>query len=103
MEFEHVVSVDTLSKIYHSAVMRERVEGESDRIRDKYTKLAEQKILSNNTDGLYRLIGKFAKEYDAIIDKSIELPRAGIVGEIYLIFHTFANKDVAKWLIDHVI
>lgn len=92
---------DTLSKFYHSAVVREHNKGDAHRIKERYLRLARVYIKHNSPSGLYNLIAKAAKEFDSVIDKSITRPKVGVVGEIYLKFHSFANKDIVEWLVDN--
>lgn len=92
---------DTLSKFYHSAVVREHHQGDAERLKQRYLRLARVYIKHNSSSGLYNLIAKAAKEFDSIVDKSIIVPKVGVVGEIYLKFHSFANKDIVEWFIDN--
>jgi len=90
---------DTISKFYHSAVVREREAGAARRLRDKYMSLVDIRIRTNDSRGIMRLIKEAAQEFDAIVvDK--ELPKVGIVGEIFLKFHPFAHQYIAEHIMD---
>lgn len=92
---------DILSKFYHSAIVRERVKGDSERLRIKYLKSAANYIGKNDSKAIYKLINEAGKEFDSIINPDVVTKKVGIVGEIYLKFNPFANKNVAQWLIDN--
>jgi len=84
---------DTISKLYHSAAVREKEAGAAIALRDKYLRLARQPIESNRPTRLLKLIGQAAEEFDRIVEDR-ELPRVGIVGEIFLKFHPFAHRYI---------
>lgn len=89
---------DVLAKIYYSAVVREKEVGAANRLKEKYLQLAIPFIEKKQESHIYTLIRQLAVDFDAIVDKSIIKPKVGIVGEIYLKFHSFANRDIAQWL-----
>jgi len=90
---------DAISKMYHSAVVREKERGAARRLRDQYMEIAAGYIRANDAKGMLRLIGAAAKAFDAIVTDR-ELPRVGIVGEIFLKFHPFAHQYLAQHIID---
>jgi predicted CoA-substrate-specific enzyme activase len=94
-----VLYADCLSKFYHAAVVRERNAGEAYLLQQKYLNLANVQILRNNVPGLLELLSSAAAEFNHISTNAVKLNKFGIVGEIYLKFNSFANRDVVKWLI----
>lgn len=90
---------DCISKFYHSAVVRETEKGAAVKLRDSYMNAALPLIENNDRKSLYDMIGRAAAEFNAIVEHGKPMPRVGIVGEIYLKFNAFANKDIAEWLI----
>lgn len=90
---------DCISKFYHSAAVRERNAGDASTLRTRYLALANEAIARNSASELYKLIGRAAADFNAIIEEK-ELPRVGIVGEIYLKFNSFAHKRVVEWLVE---
>lgn len=93
---------DTISKMYHAAVIRETAPGLAAALRDKYLKAADHRIRRNDTSGMMELIEDAAKEFDAIVtDKDV--PAVGIVGEIFLKFNPFAHQYLEKNIISKVI
>jgi len=86
---------DTISKMYHASVVREKKAGTSLRLRNKYLTMADPLIRANDVKGLMQLIQVAAVEFDeSIVDK--QLPQVGIVGEIFLKFHPFAHQYIEK-------
>jgi predicted CoA-substrate-specific enzyme activase len=94
---------DCIAKFYHAAAVREKDKGEARRLRQYYLDEAGKLILANRPDALYQLVGTAAKRFDEIIIPADNLPKVGLVGEIYLKFNGFANKNVAEWLIERKI
>lgn len=91
---------DCISKFYHSAAVREKNKGDAMMLREKYLDMAKEAISRNAVGELYGLVGRAAREFnDITVDR--ELPRVGIVGEIYLKFNSFAHKRVVNWLVEH--
>ncbi|KAA6324946.1 R-phenyllactate dehydratase activator, partial [termite gut metagenome] len=95
-----VLFSDCIAKFYHASVVREKNKGEAKKLRRYYLDEAGKLILANNSKALYQLIETAAKHFNEIIIPEDNLPKVGLVGEIYLKFNCFANKDVAEWLID---
>ncbi|MCH4148777.1 MAG: acyl-CoA dehydratase activase-related protein [Prevotella sp.] len=89
---------DTISKMYHAAVVREAAPGLAASLRDKFMKAADHRIRRNDAAGLMDLISSAATEFDAIsLEKDV--PKVGIVGEIFLKFNPFAHQYLAKTII----
>lgn len=89
---------DCLAKFYYAAVVREKEAGEAARLRDKYLKLAADCLEHRDTRGILRLLDEAAGEFNSIC-MDCEVPRVGVVGEIFLKFNSFAQKNVLDWLI----
>ena len=96
-----VLYADCLSKMYHSAIAREKHEGDADRIRAKFTALAQQAILSRDCAALRTLITDAAREFASAIRTDVHPPVIGVVGEIYVKYNSFSNKNVIHWLNSH--
>ncbi len=96
-----VLFADCLSKLYHSAVVREKSAGLAGSLRDRYTALAGQRILAGDSKGLKKLIRQAAEEFAASIRPDVNAPKIGVVGEIYVKYNGFSNRNVVKWLNAH--
>lgn len=89
---------DSIAKFYYASVVRETKQGEADRLRDMYLNAAKDSIRRNKPDELYDRLSAAAADFDKIC-RSEEHPKVGIVGEIFLKFHPFAQKHVTDWLV----
>ncbi|MBN1414187.1 MAG: 2-hydroxyacyl-CoA dehydratase [Bacteroidales bacterium] len=90
---------DCLSKFFHASVIREKREGDALRIQQKYIAMADMLIRKNDVKGITELLVSAANEYNTIITDTGRFHKVGIVGEIYLKFNSFSNKEVVRWLI----
>lgn len=90
---------DSIAKFYYAAVIREHKPGEARRLRDLYLKTAQSVIQRNRPDELYDYLALAANDFNQIC-RSEEHPKVGIVGEIFLKFHPFAQKHVTDWLVE---
>lgn len=96
-----VLYADCLAKLYHAAVVREKVPGSVKQLRQKYTERALPLIEARNSKGLRQLLGEAVREFTAAIDTAKQVPVIGLVGEIYVKYNGFSNKYVTNWLEEH--
>ena len=96
-----VLFADCLSKLYHSAVIREKVPGEAGRLRERYTAMAGELIRANDSKGLKKLAGQAAREFAGAVRLDVDAPKIGVVGEIYVKYNGFSNRNVVRWLNAH--
>ncbi|MDH6355256.1 putative CoA-substrate-specific enzyme activase [Dysgonomonas sp. PH5-45] len=94
---------DCLSQFYHASVVREKSRGQAQKLRDYYIEAANQRIAANDSKGLLQLLATAAADFNGIVNDDDSYQKVGIVGEIYLKFHSFANRDVINWLIENKI
>lgn len=93
-----VLCSDAIAKMYYAAVVRETRQGEAARLRDYYIELLGKAVEHNNPDRLYATLGEAARDFDSICaDK--HCPKVGVVGEILLKFHPYAQRGVTDWLV----
>ena len=89
---------DCLAKFFYASVVREKVPGKAKELLEKYLEIGRQAIRRGRTNDLFGYISVAAREFnDICTDKAC--PRVGVVGEIFLKFHPFAQKDLTSWLI----
>lgn len=96
-----ILYADCLSKLYHAAVVREKVPGSVKILRKKYTEKAFPIIEANNSNGLLKLLAEAVQEFSSAADREKKVPAIGLVGEIYVKYNGFSNKFVVKWLEEH--
>lgn len=91
---------DCLAKMYYATAPRELTRGDSQKLRLHYMGRAEQSIINGDTRGIFRLLEKAVDEFNNVPVHNKDLPRMGIVGEIYAKYNYFANQNIVHWLID---
>ena len=89
---------DCVNKFYYASVVREKEKGQARRLTDAYLRKGKELIESHRSSELPRLVAAAAKDFDAICETK-RLPRVGVVGEIFLKFNPFAQKNIMDWLI----
>ena len=95
-----ILYADALQKLYYPAAVREKKAGTAHHLYDHYTAAAQPLIATRNCKGLLRLLGEAAGDFSAAINPAKEAPRVGLVGEIYVKYNSFSNKNVVSWLIE---
>lgn len=88
---------DCIAKFYYASAVREKEPGQAKQLREKYLKQAESLILASRSKELWRLMSQAAEEFNAI-SRDMECPKVGVVGEIFLKFNPFAQKNIIEWL-----
>ena len=88
---------DCLAKFYYASVVREKEKGMAKRLLDYYMNAAIKAIQENNANKIWDNLSAAAQAFDEIVLEK-ETPQIGIVGEIYLKFNPFAQKDITSWL-----
>ncbi len=92
-----VLYSDCIAKFYYAAVVREKQPGQAAKLRDMYLQAGEGLILEGRHDNLVSYLAMAASEFNRICaDKTC--PKVCVVGEIFLKFNPFAQKNVTDWL-----
>ncbi len=89
---------DVIAKLFYASVVRENEPGSAHKLKEKYLGLASKCILANDAQGLVKLAGQAAREFDGIIHDK-DCPKVGIVGEIFLKFNPFSHQYLEDKLI----
>ncbi len=98
--FAAVLFGDALSKLYYSTVVRCEDKDKVKQLKDEYLEKAKPLVLNRDRKGLMKLLALAVEEFNSLMpQEKIERKKVGIVGEIFLKFHPFANKNVASWLV----
>lgn len=97
-----VLYTDCISKFYYASVVREKERGAARKLTDLYLKTACSLIENGRSKDLFSYLALATKEFNQIC-KSGERPQIGVVGEIYLKFNSFAQKNIVDWLIEQKI
>ena len=95
-----VLFADTMQKLYYPALAREKTKGDAKRVYEKYTAAVQPLIAANNTRGMMQLIRRAVSEFCQVADLKRRVQRVGLVGEIYVKYNSFSNKNVVQWLVE---
>jgi predicted CoA-substrate-specific enzyme activase len=90
---------DCISKMYYSTVPREKTAGGAALLRDKYINEALPFAGNKDVDGLLKLLEKAVADFNNMTEDKNDIARIGIVGEIYVKYNAFGNKNVVNWLV----
>ena len=88
---------DCIAKFYYASVIREKERGQAAHLRDHYLAEAVKAIDANDTSALWQCLDSAAEAFNNIVT-DCSAPRVGVVGEIFLKFNPFAQKDLTTWL-----
>ena len=94
---------DCISKFYHASSVRERTPGAAKYLKERYLNAGSELILSGKSNRLYQLIEEAAEKFNEICNETETYQKVGIVGEIYLKFNPFAQRNILQWLIEQKI
>lgn len=89
---------DCIAKFYYAAAVREKEPGQARELKDMFLKKAETLILANKTKELWDDLALATRQFNDIC-RDENAPRVGVVGEIFLKFNPFAQKNIIEWLI----
>lgn len=91
---------DVLAKLYYYCAVREVEKGSAKKLVQKYIDLGKEVIDHHAKKKMLRLIDQAVEEFNALQLQDIrEVPKVGIVGEIYVKFNPFGNLYTTDWLI----
>ncbi|MDD4575640.1 MAG: BadF/BadG/BcrA/BcrD ATPase family protein [Bacteroidales bacterium] len=97
-----MVYADCIAQMYYATAPREKEKGITKKLKDKYINLGIEAILKKDTKTLYHLAESAADEFTSA-NTLKNIPRAGIVGEIYVKYNNYGNKNIIEWLINQEI
>jgi len=93
-----VMFTDPLARMYLATVVRERVAGASKTLHARYLSKMEQYVEKADYKSLLDILREAVKDFNAIAVMDIPVPRIGVVGEIFLKYNFFANRNIVEWL-----
>ena len=91
---------DCIAKFYYAAVVREKEKGAAARLKDRYLEAAQVVVEQNAPEKLLGYLSLAVRDFNEIVVPDKHVPKVGIVGEIYLKFNPFAQKNISEWLVD---
>ena len=66
---------------------------------DYYLEAVQPLLEKRDYRGMRRMMAQAVKSFDALCDHTKDVTQVGVVGEIYVKYNSFSNKEVIKWLI----
>ncbi|MCK5098085.1 MAG: 2-hydroxyacyl-CoA dehydratase, partial [Desulfobacteraceae bacterium] len=99
--FVATMFADCIAKMYYTTVVKEKDMGQSNKIRHHYMNAVSLPIETSNYPEIFRLLNNAISDFNNIKVDDIDLPKIGIVGEIYAKYNYFGNQHLADWLIAH--
>ena len=91
---------DCIAKFYYAAAVREKEKGAAARLKDRYLEAAQVVVEQNAPEKLLGYLSLAVRDFNEIVVPDKHVPKVGIVGEIYLKFNPFAQKNISEWLVD---
>ena len=90
---------DALSKMYYATAVREKEKGIALKLKEKYLQEGISYTEKKDAKGICRLLKEAAEAFnEAALEKDV--PRIGIVGEIFLKYNSFGHQHVVDWLVE---
>ena len=68
---------------------------------DHYLEAVQPLLAKRDYKGMRRMMAEAVERFSALCDHSKRVTQVGVVGEIYVKYNSFSNKEVIKWLIAH--
>ncbi len=90
---------DCIAKMYYATAPREKIKGLSQSVRQGYMEKINRSIISNRYSEIFRLLEQAVDAFNDIPVHKKQLPKMGIVGEIYAKYNYFSNQNLVHWLI----
>lgn len=89
---------DALSKMYYAAAVREKELGSAAKLKEKYLKKGVDAVYEKNAKKLLQYLKEAALAFDEIVEEK-NVPRIGIVGEIFIKYNSFGHQHIVDWLV----
>ncbi|MBM2813923.1 MAG: yxcA [Ignavibacteria bacterium] len=91
---------DFLASMYYSTAPREANKGESSRVADKYLLEAAIGVRNKDVSLLTDLLKRAVSEFNSIPINKLEIPKVGIVGEVYVKYNSMGNAHLVERLLE---
>jgi predicted nucleotide-binding protein (sugar kinase/HSP70/actin superfamily) len=95
-----LIYTDAVSDMYYATACREVNRGETLALTNHYLELIQAGKVPLNKRSILEILNEIIQKFNAIHTHDRELPKVGIVGEIYVKYNSFSNNYVNDWLMD---
>ena len=89
---------DPLARLYLATVAREKTPGTAGALHRKYLLEMEPGIENADYQYLLDVLKRAIEEFNRVETGNEHIPRIGVVGEIFVKYNLFANRDIIQWL-----
>lgn len=89
---------DVLLRVYRATRPYEAIKGSTDTLYEEWVKKCDQSVYDGKFKQFNTNMQKIVKDFDELPRLDIQKPKVGIVGEILVKFHPFANNQVVEFL-----
>ena len=93
-----IIYGDLLLRVYRATKAYELVPGSATELYEKWVKKCDNSVYNGKFRQFSSNMQKIVKEFDELSRNDVKKPRVGIVGEILVKFHPYANNDVVDFL-----
>ncbi len=98
--FTLILFADSIAKLYYATVPREKVKGSAKQLMTDYIENVKPLALKNSTKEIYELLKRAVADFNNIEIRTADVPKIGLVGEIYIKYNSFGQSHVVDWLIN---
>jgi len=91
---------DAIAKMYYTTAVRELNKGEASRLVDKHIKRFEPVAFTDNIDTLIELLEDAITDFNNVEVDDKKYPVIGIVGEIFIKYNDYGNRNLVHWLMN---
>ena len=95
-----IIYCDAIRDMYYATASRELHKGEALALADRYLKILSDGNLILERSYILNKLEEIVSNFNQIETIDHDLPKVGIVGEIYVKYNNFSNHFVAEWLIN---
>jgi predicted nucleotide-binding protein (sugar kinase/HSP70/actin superfamily) len=93
-----IIYGDVLLRVYRATKPYEAVEGSTEALYRKWTAKCDESVYKGKFKQFSTNLKRIVEEFDELPRLDIKKPKVGIVGEILVKFHPFANNQVVDFL-----
>ncbi|MDH5607747.1 MAG: acyl-CoA dehydratase activase-related protein, partial [Anaerolineae bacterium] len=91
---------DALAEMYYATACREVHHGEAMALANAYLEPLNRGDLPPDKASILGALAEMVSDFNAVATVDKDLPKVGIVGEIYVKYNDFSNNHAADWLIN---
>ena len=93
-----VLFTDCLTQLYRASAVREKEKGKAEKLYHHYLQQVSHVIVQNEALAINKLLRQAVTDFICCIDTTKKVPCIGVVGEIYVKYNEFSNKNLMEWL-----